>query len=74
MDEGDICEADDGELATACSQMPQLPRCFYDAFHAAKTFFLAASLLQVEKFQSSPGKLVVCPEAGGSDLYKADNC
>ena len=62
-------EADDGKLATARSRTPQLPPCFNEASHKAKTFFfLPASVLKVKKFQSFPGKLVVCPEAGGSDL------
>ena len=72
-DGGDLCGTDDGKLATARSRTPQLPPRFNEASHAAKTFFfLTASVLKVKKFQSFPGKLVVCPEAGGSDLSKAD--
>ena len=81
-DEGDLCEAngcdlckvDDDKLATAHSQMPQLPPRFSEASHAAKTFLLlAASLLKVKKLQASPGKLVLCPEVDSSDLYVEDD-
>ena len=72
-DGGDLCEADDGKLATARSRTPQLPTRFNEASREAKTFFfLPASVLKAKRFQSSPGKLVVCPEAGGSDLSEAD--
>ena len=61
---GDLCEVDDGKLATACSRMPQLPRCFSEDSHAAKTFFfLASSLLMVKKFQPFLVNLVEDPEA-----------
>ena len=61
-------------LATARSQMPQLPPRFSKASHAAKTFFfLAVSLLKAKELQRSPGKLVVCAEGDGSDLCEADS-
>ena len=48
-DGGDHCEAEDGKLATAHSQMSQLPPCFSEASHAAEMIlFIAASLLKVK--------------------------
>ena len=49
---GDICEADDGKLATArSSRTPQFPPRFSEASHAAKTLsFFSASLLMVKTF------------------------
>ena len=59
-DGGDLCEADDGKLATARSRTPQLPPCFSEASHVTKTFFfLAASMLRVEKLQLSLDKSVI---------------
>ena len=61
-DGGDLCEADDGKLATARSRTPQLPPRFNEASYASKKFFfLHASVLKVKKFQSFPGKLVTFP-------------
>ena len=68
-DDGDLCETDDGKLATARSRTPQLPPHFSEASLAVITFFfLAASLLKVKELQPSPSKLVVRDEADGSDL------
>ena len=53
--------------------MTKLPHCFNEASHAARTFvFLAASLLKVKNLQTFPVKLVVHPEAEGSDPCEAD--
>ena len=53
-DSADICKADDSELASACSQMTQLPPRFIKASHTARTFvLLVASLLKVKKLQPS---------------------
>ena len=62
---GDLCEADDGKLGTARFRMPQLPPCFSETSHAAKTvFFLSASLLKVKTLQPSPLNFVKRPEVG----------
>ena len=54
MDSGDVCEAGDSELTTACSRAPQLPFSFSETFHSAKTFFfLAASYLKAKKLNTS---------------------
>ena len=72
-DGGDLFEADDGKLATARSRTPQLPPCFSEVSHEAKTFFfLAASPLTIKELQPSPSKLVVHAEAEGSDLCETD--
>ena len=45
-----------------------------EASHAPKAFlFPAVSLLKVKKLQPPPGKLVLRPEADGSDLCVADS-
>ena len=59
-------------LFIAHSQTPQLSPRFSKTSQSAKMFFLPASLLKVTKRQPSSGKLVVCPEAYGSDLFKAE--
>ena len=57
-DGGDLCEADDCELATARSRTPQLPPHVSEASHESKTFFfLAASLLKVKELQTPPESL-----------------
>ena len=72
---GDLCEGDDGKVATARSQMPQIPPRFSESSHAAKMFFfLAVSLLKVKELQPSPSKLVVRAKGDGSDLCKANGC
>ena len=74
-DKGDPCEADEDKLATAHSQMSQLPPHLSKTFHAVKTFFfLAASLPKVKKHQPFSGSLytVVRSEADGSDLCEGD--
>ena len=49
MHGGDLCEADDGNLATAHSQLPQLPPQFSkDSLTAKADLFLPASRLWVE--------------------------
>ena len=64
---------DEGKLATARSRTPQLLPRFSNASHAAKMFvFLSAFLLEVKRFQPLLGKLVVRPEADGSDLCEVD--
>ena len=71
-DSGDLCEADDGKLATAQSRMPQLPSRFNEASHTAKTiFFLPASLLKMKKLQPSPVNLLERPE-DNNDFCKVD--
>ena len=73
MDGSDLCEVDNGDLATARSQMPQLPPRFSETSCVAKTFtFLAVSLPKMKKLQPSPSNLVVRPEADSSDPCKAD--
>ena len=50
----DLCEADDDELATANSRMPQLPPRFSEAFPPAKTSIVhALSLLKVKSSKIS---------------------
>ena len=69
MDGGDLCEADDGKLATACSRRPQLPPRFSESSREAKmVFFLPASLLKVKMLQPSPLNLVEHPEADDNDF------
>ena len=64
---------DDGELATAGSQMLQVPPSFNEASRTVKAFvFLAASLLKVKRLQASPGKLVARSEADDDDSCKAE--
>ena len=53
-DSGDLCKADDGQLATAFWWTPQLPPHFSGATHAARMFvFIVASLPKVRKVQPS---------------------
>ena len=68
-DEGDPCEADGDDLCeepvSKCHSF--LPH-FSKASHAPKMFFfLAASLLKVKMLYPPSVKLVVRPEADGSD-------
>ena len=73
-DGGELCEADNSKLVTACSQAKQLPPRFSEASHEAKTFFfLSLSLLKVKELQPSPSKLVVHAEADGSDFCETDS-
>ena len=70
-DGDDLREADNGKLATARSRTPQLPPCFNEVSHAAKTFFfLPASVLKVKKFQSFPGKLVYVPRRAAVNFLR----
>ena len=53
LDGSDLCEANGGELGTACSLMQQLPCSFSITSLTAKIFFLATSLLKVKKLKPS---------------------
>ena len=58
---------------TTRSQTRQLPPRFSEAFHTAKSFvYIAESLLKVKSSNLPLGKLIVHPDADGSDLCVAD--
>ena len=49
QDGGDLCKADDSELATPCSRVPQLSTSFSESFNSwLNFFFLAASQLKAK--------------------------
>ena len=59
---------------TARSRIPYLPLGCSEALQTVKSFVnLAVLLLKVKSFDLPPGKLVVGPEVGGSDLCVVDS-
>ena len=73
MDSSDLCEADDGKLATAHLRTSQLQPRFNEASHVAKTVsFLPVSLPNVKKLRPSLVNLAKCPVVDDSDFCEAD--